>query len=182
MADVPEQLGFYERMLPQRERPMDALGGILNGLGAGFGIIGADLVAALLRHLRHRAARGSASCSRASAAIQSRFAWGFVDRRPRLADRHDARRAPATSRSAPDGGGGAGQGLGRLRAVRARRAASSAASAGCSTGTSRSTCPRAARRRAVRPRRRSPACCTSASATSASARRSPSSASDAEPR
>ncbi len=33
MADVPEQLGFYERMLPQRERPIEALGGILNGLG-----------------------------------------------------------------------------------------------------------------------------------------------------
>ena len=39
MADVPEQLGFYERMLPERERPLDALGGILNGLGAGCGIL-----------------------------------------------------------------------------------------------------------------------------------------------
>lgn len=39
MADVPQQVGFYERMLPQRERPMEALGGLLNGLGAGFGIL-----------------------------------------------------------------------------------------------------------------------------------------------
>ena len=46
MADAPQQLGFYERMLPQRERPLDALGGILNGLGAGFGILAPDLVAA----------------------------------------------------------------------------------------------------------------------------------------
>ena len=67
MADVPEQLGFYERMLPQREQPVDALGGILNGLGAGFGILAPALVAALPRHRRDRAGAGSASCSRASA-------------------------------------------------------------------------------------------------------------------
>jgi hypothetical protein len=77
VADVPEQLGFYERMLPERERPMDALGGILNGLGAGFGILaliwwplflggdGIALAALSLVFARERS-------------TQSRFAWGFA--------------------------------------------------------------------------------------------------------
>jgi hypothetical protein len=29
---------FYSRMLPARERPVEALGGVLAGIGAGFGI------------------------------------------------------------------------------------------------------------------------------------------------
>ena len=77
MADVPEQVGFYERMLPKREKPVDALGGILNGLGAGFGILaliwwplflgatGIGLAAFSLVFARERG-------------IQSRFAWGFA--------------------------------------------------------------------------------------------------------
>ena len=77
MADAPQQLGFYERMLPQRERPMDALGGILNGLGAGFGVlaliwwplflggVGIGLAGLSLVFARERA-------------TQSRFAWGFA--------------------------------------------------------------------------------------------------------
>jgi hypothetical protein len=77
VADVPQQLGFYERMLPQREKPLDALGGILNGLGAGFGILaliwwplflggcGIALTALSLVFARERA-------------TQSRFAWGFA--------------------------------------------------------------------------------------------------------
>ena len=77
MADVPQQLGFYERMLPQRERPVDALGGILNGLGAGLGILaliwwplflgasGIGLAGLSLVFARERG-------------IQSRFAWGFA--------------------------------------------------------------------------------------------------------
>ena len=77
MADAPQQLGFYERMLPQRERPLDALGGILNGLGAGFGILaliwwplflgscGIGLAGLSLVFARERA-------------TQSRFAWGFA--------------------------------------------------------------------------------------------------------
>jgi hypothetical protein len=77
VADVPQQLGFYERMLPQREKPLDALGGILNGLGAGFGILaliwwplflggcGIALAGLSLVFARERA-------------IQSRFAWGFA--------------------------------------------------------------------------------------------------------
>jgi hypothetical protein len=77
VADVSEQLGFYERMLPQRERPLDALGGILNGLGAGLGIIaliwwplflgvcGIGLAGLSLVFARERG-------------IQSRFTWGFV--------------------------------------------------------------------------------------------------------
>ena len=77
MADVPEQVGFYERMLPPREKPLDALGGILNGLGAGFGIlaliwwplflggIGIGLTGLSLVFARERG-------------IQSRFAWGFA--------------------------------------------------------------------------------------------------------
>ncbi len=77
MADAPQQLGFYERMLPPRERPLDALGGILNGLGAGFGILaliwwplflggtGIGLAGLSLVFARERA-------------TQSRFAWGFA--------------------------------------------------------------------------------------------------------
>jgi hypothetical protein len=77
VADVPEQVGFYERMLPQREKPLDALGGILNGLGAGFGILalywwplflgatGIGLAGMSLVFARERG-------------IQSRFAWGFA--------------------------------------------------------------------------------------------------------
>jgi hypothetical protein len=77
VADAPQQLGFYERMLPQRERPLDALGGILNGLGAGFGILaliwwplflggtGIGLAGLSLVFARERA-------------TQSRFAWGFA--------------------------------------------------------------------------------------------------------
>ena len=77
MADAPEQVGFYERMLPQREKPLDALGGILNGLGAGFGILaliwwplflggtGIGLAGLSLVFARERG-------------IQSRFAWGFA--------------------------------------------------------------------------------------------------------
>ena len=67
MADAPQQLGFYERMLPQRERPLDALGGILNGLGAGFGILALIWWPLFLGGRRHRARRLSVSCSRASA-------------------------------------------------------------------------------------------------------------------
>jgi hypothetical protein len=77
VADVPEQVGFYERMLPPREKPLDALGGILNGLGAGFGILalywwplflgatGIGLAGMSLVFARERG-------------IQSRFAWGFA--------------------------------------------------------------------------------------------------------
>ena len=77
VADVPEQLGFYERMLPQREKPVDALGGILNGVGAGCGILaliwwplflgatGIGLAAISLVFARERG-------------TQSRFAWGFA--------------------------------------------------------------------------------------------------------
>jgi hypothetical protein len=77
VADAPQQLGFYERMLPQRERPLDALGGLLNGIGAGFGILaliwwplflgifGIGLTGLSLVFARERA-------------TQSRFAWGFA--------------------------------------------------------------------------------------------------------
>jgi hypothetical protein len=77
VADAPQQVGFYERMLPPRERPLDALGGILNGLGAGFGIlaliwwplflggVGIGLAGLSLVFARERG-------------IQSRFAWGFA--------------------------------------------------------------------------------------------------------
>jgi hypothetical protein len=64
-------------MLPQRERPLDALGGILNGTGAGLGIFalawwplflgtaGVGLAGLSLVFARERG-------------IQSRFAWGFA--------------------------------------------------------------------------------------------------------
>ena len=91
VADVPEQLGFYERMLPQRERPLDALGGILNGLGAGSRHPRADLVAAPPRHRRGRAG-GAQPGVRARARDPEPLRLGLRHRRPRLADRHDARR------------------------------------------------------------------------------------------
>jgi hypothetical protein len=64
-------------MLPKRETPLDALGGILNGLGAGFGILalvwwplffgifGIGLAGLSLVFARERG-------------TQSRFAWGFA--------------------------------------------------------------------------------------------------------
>ena len=77
MADVPEQVGFYERMLPTRERPLDALGGLLNGLGAGLGILALVWWPLLLG----TAGVGFAGLSLVFArerGIQSRFAWGFA--------------------------------------------------------------------------------------------------------
>ena len=77
MADVPEQLGFYARMLPKREQPVDALGGILNGLGAGLGILALIWWPLLLG----TAGVGLAGLSLVFArerGIQSRFAWGFA--------------------------------------------------------------------------------------------------------
>ena len=77
MADVPQKVGFYERMLPERERPIEALGGLFNGIGAGFGILaliwwplflggsGIGLAALSLVFARERG-------------TQSRFAWGFA--------------------------------------------------------------------------------------------------------
>jgi hypothetical protein len=77
VADAPEQVGFYERMLPKRETPLDALGGILNGLGVGFGILaliwwpfffgifGIGLAGLSLVFAREHQ-------------TQTRFAWGFV--------------------------------------------------------------------------------------------------------
>jgi hypothetical protein len=77
VADAPQQLGFYERMLPVRERPLDALGGIFNGMGAGFGILaliwwplffgicGIGLAGLSLVFARERS-------------TQSRFTWGFA--------------------------------------------------------------------------------------------------------
>ena len=91
MADVPEQLGFYERMLPQREQPLDALGGILNGLGAGFGILALIWWPLFLGGCRDRARRDEPRV-RARARDAEPLRLGLRDRRPRLADRHDARR------------------------------------------------------------------------------------------
>ena len=36
---VRNDLGFYARMLPKKETPVEAFGGVLNGLGAGLGIM-----------------------------------------------------------------------------------------------------------------------------------------------
>ena len=36
---VRQDLGFYARMLPKKETPVEAFGGVLNGLGAGLGIV-----------------------------------------------------------------------------------------------------------------------------------------------
>ncbi len=77
MADVPEQLGFYERMLPQRERPLDALGGILNGLGAGLGIM-ALLWWPLLLGTAGVGLAGLSLVFARERGTQSRFAWGFA--------------------------------------------------------------------------------------------------------
>jgi hypothetical protein len=77
VADVPEQVGFYERMLPRRERPLDAFGGILNGAGAGLGIFALVWWPLLLG----TAGVGLAGLSLVFArerGTQSRFAWGFA--------------------------------------------------------------------------------------------------------
>jgi hypothetical protein len=36
---LTDQPGFYTRMLPPKERPIEALGGLLNGLGAAGGVL-----------------------------------------------------------------------------------------------------------------------------------------------
>jgi hypothetical protein len=74
----PDAVAAQEERPPdQREKPLDALGGILNGLGAGFGILalywwplflgatGIGLAGMSLVFARERG-------------IQSRFAWGFA--------------------------------------------------------------------------------------------------------
>ncbi len=92
MADVPQQVGFYERMLPERERPIEALGGLLNGLGAGFGILaliwwplflGATGIGLAIISLVFARERGDPEPLRGR----------LHDRRARLADRHDDRRS-----------------------------------------------------------------------------------------
>ena len=77
MADAPQQVGFYERMLPQRERPLDALGGLLNGLGAGFGIL-ALIWWPLFLGGTGIALAGMSLVFARERATQSRFAWGFA--------------------------------------------------------------------------------------------------------
>ena len=77
MADAPQQLGFYERMLPQRERPLDALGGIFNGLGAGFGIL-ALIWWPLFFGIFGIGLAGLSLVFASERATQSRFTWGFA--------------------------------------------------------------------------------------------------------
>jgi hypothetical protein len=38
VEDTTARPGFYERLLPQRDRPVEALGSLLNGLGMMLGI------------------------------------------------------------------------------------------------------------------------------------------------
>jgi hypothetical protein len=77
VAEAPQQLGFYERMLPQRERPLDALGGILNGLGAGCGVF-ALLWWPLFLGATGIGLAGISLVFARERATQSRFAWGFA--------------------------------------------------------------------------------------------------------
>ena len=77
MADVPEQLGFYERMLPVRERPMDAVAGILNGAGVGTGLL-ALLWWPLFFGIFAIGFTGVSLVFARERGIQSRFAWGFA--------------------------------------------------------------------------------------------------------
>jgi hypothetical protein len=77
VADTPQQLGFYERMLPQRERPIDAFGGLLNGLGAGFGIL-ALIWWPLFLGIFGIGLSGVSLVFARERGIQSRFAWGFA--------------------------------------------------------------------------------------------------------
>jgi hypothetical protein len=64
-------------MLPQRERPLDALGGILNGLGAGMGIL-ALIWWPLFLGGTGIALAGLSLVFARERATQSRFAWGFA--------------------------------------------------------------------------------------------------------
>jgi len=77
VADAPQQVGFYERMLPERERPIEALGAILNGLGAGFGILALIWWPLFLGAFGVGAATLSLVFAR-DRSVQSRFAWGFA--------------------------------------------------------------------------------------------------------
>jgi hypothetical protein len=77
VADAPEQVGFYERMLPQRERPLDALAGILNGIGVGCALV-ALIWWPLLLGASGVALTGLSLVFARERGIQSRFTWGFV--------------------------------------------------------------------------------------------------------
>jgi hypothetical protein len=45
---LTDQSGFYTRMLPPKERPIEALGGVLNGLGVAGGVLALFLWPVLL--------------------------------------------------------------------------------------------------------------------------------------
>lgn len=77
MAEAPQQLGFYERMLPQRERPIEALGGVLNGIAIGCGLL-CLLWWPLFFGTLGIACAGLSLVFARDRGVQSRFAWGFA--------------------------------------------------------------------------------------------------------
>jgi len=77
VADVPQQLGFYERLLPTRERPVEALGGVLNGIAIGCGIL-CLLWWPLFFGVVGIACGGLSLVFARDRGVQSRFALGFA--------------------------------------------------------------------------------------------------------
>jgi hypothetical protein len=77
VADAPQQVGFYERMLPQRERPIEALGGVLNGIAIGCGLL-CLLWWPLFIGTIGIACAGLSLVFARDRGVQSRFAWGFA--------------------------------------------------------------------------------------------------------
>jgi hypothetical protein len=68
--------GYYARMLPPRDRPVEALGGVLNGLGAALGLAALFILPAFLGTLGVLFAGASLAMTRSRAATR-RFAIGF---------------------------------------------------------------------------------------------------------
>jgi hypothetical protein len=69
--------GYYARMLPPRDRPVEALGGVLNGLGAALGVAALFILPAFLGTLGVLLAGTSLAMTRSRASTR-RFGIGFA--------------------------------------------------------------------------------------------------------
>ena len=76
-GDPSYESDFYSRLLPERERPIEALGGVLNGLGAGLGIIAAFVMPVLLGVTAMALTSASLGMARSRDTF-SRFGIGFA--------------------------------------------------------------------------------------------------------
>ena len=76
-ATVGDAPGFYARMLPKKEPGVEAFGGVLNGLGSGFGVI-AIVFWPLLFGALALILGGASLITAGDRSTQARFAKGFA--------------------------------------------------------------------------------------------------------